>query len=425
MQNMELGIIGTSVWQQNMPLIESLTIDREQRTETLERIKTELGMDELVYLATCNRVEFIFATSEETSSVQLLHRLIDFFFKEGKSTSFFPNDFYQFRGKDAITHLFRTASSLESLVLGENQITGQIKTAQQDAFEAGLSGIVLNGLIQEALNIARKVKSKTSIGKGALSMASLASVELGKAMKSVDKPHLVLVGSGPMLVKMAKYINDNFSGRLLFVNRTVEKAEKLADEFGGKAMSLDEFRAAPPSVDAIISATAAVEPVFDKSFLERISLHCKNVVCVDLAVPRDFSLDFQGQRQLILIDIPWLKPKSQTSLRQKFVEAGKADEIVRTAVNDYLSNRVEISLKPIFNESFQESMELAQKAFGDLFSKRVQSLEKDDQEAVLRLVAKLIGQSTFGPIKRLSRQMANGRQEIDVDELGGIRRQAV
>jgi len=422
---MELGIIGTSVWQQNMPLLENLTIDREQRPEILNNLKSRLGLSELVYLATCNRIEFIYATTEKKDANKLLHSLIDYFFSDGKTISFFPNDFYSFTGKDAVTHLFRTTSSLESLVLGENQITGQIKDAHQDAIEAGLAGPALDCLIREALNVSRKVKSQTSLSKGSISMASLASMELCKALASVASPLIALVGSGPMQSKTARYIRDNLSADLIFVNRTVEKVVKLAEEFGGRAISLEEFQNNPAPVDAIVSATAAAEPVFGCSFLGKLTQNGKPVVCVDLAVPRDFSSDFNHSEQITLIDIPLLKSKSEGSLRQKFVEAGKANEIVREAVDTYLSSRIEVSLKPIFHDSYQESIELAQRALGDLFAKMNTSLPQDDRDAVVRLVTKLIGQSTFGPVKKLSRRMIEQKSAFESEASRDMLRKAI
>lgn len=422
---MEIGIIGTSVWQQNMPLLEKLTLDRDQKNDILIEIKALLDLDELVYLATCNRVEFIYVTSRPNRGARIMHRLLDFFFSERRDISFFPNDFYHFEGKEAIIHLFRTASSLESLVLGENQITGQIKQAYQDASEAGLVGPALDSLIQEALNVARKVKSQTSLGEGSLSMASLAGIELSAGLGSIENPVVALIGSGKMQVKLAKFVRESLGGRLLFVNRTFSKAEDLADEFGGEAMPLDEFLQSPPAVNAIVSATASVEPIFDRDFLDRLPGDGRRVVCIDLAVPRDFCLDFVDDERVTLVDIPALKAKSQGSLRQKFVEAGKANEIVRNAVSKYLSNQIEVSLKPIFQNTYRETLETAEKALGDLFAKRVTSLPKEDQEAVLRVVTKLIGQSTFGPVRRLSQQLVEKGQELHLPDAATDFRQAV
>ena len=139
---MEFGIIGTSIWQQNMPLLEKLTLDRETKIEQLQQLKEVLGIDELIYLSTCNRVEFFYANEESNDRGNLLHRLIDFFFADGSDMNFFPNDFYNYTGKEAITHLFRTVSSLESLVVGETQITGQFKDAFQEAFDNKLAEVI-------------------------------------------------------------------------------------------------------------------------------------------------------------------------------------------------------------------------------------------------------------------------------------------
>ena len=114
---MSIGIIGTSIWQQNNRLLHRMTICSESRQTKLEEIKSALGVDELIYLSTCNRIEILYSAPDSVQPSQVLHRLIDFFFKGKNDIPFFPNDFYNFQGRDAISHLFRMVSSLESLVI--------------------------------------------------------------------------------------------------------------------------------------------------------------------------------------------------------------------------------------------------------------------------------------------------------------------
>lgn len=415
----ELGIIGTSIWQQNMPLLECLTVNREDKTEVLQRLKSALGIDELVYVATCNRVEFIYLTSGEGDwrGAQLLHRLIDFFFVGNRKASFFPNDFYHYTGREAVTHMFRTTSSLDSLVIGETQIAGQVKTAHQEAADSGLSGPGLAKLVGEALNVARKVKRETSIGEGALSMASLATNELQEALGSEEKPLIALIGSDAMRTKIAKHINSSLGGNLIFVNRTIERAEVLAEQFGGTAMTLDDFRENPGPVQAIVSSTAATEPVFDSAFLDKLDHLDSPVVCIDLAVPRDFSIDFNGIGKVKLIDIPMLKAKGQGSLRNKFIEASKATEIVRSSVSQFLSSQIESSIRPIFYDSYKEALQLAEQALDDLFDKRAKALGREERMAVTRLVTKLIGHSSFQPAKMLSNFLVEVQSDLSFGEL--------
>ncbi len=243
---MELGILGTSVWQQNQALLERLTLDREGRNEQLAQLKSALQISELVYIATCNRVEFMYTTSDSLSGNQILHRLIDFFFRDSRDINFFPNDFYHFTGREAITHVFRTVSSLESIVVGETQITGQFKQAVEDAQAAGLAGMYLEKLADEALNVAKRVKRETGIGNGSLSMASLAFEEMQTNLSGHGDCTIALVGAGEMTRKVAAYINKANLGSLIFVNRTVEKANALAEEFNGKSCSLEAFRTERP-----------------------------------------------------------------------------------------------------------------------------------------------------------------------------------
>ncbi|MEW6050957.1 MAG: glutamyl-tRNA reductase [Candidatus Zixiibacteriota bacterium] len=416
---MQFGIIGTSIWQQNMPLLERLTLERGKKHTFLAELKQVLGLNELLYLATCNRVEFMYAINGEDQGERPLHRLIDFFFAGQHDVGFFPNDFYHLTGREAITHLFRTVASLESLVVGETQITGQFKQAWQDSAADGLSGPVLADLAEKALQIARKVKRETSVGEGALSMASLAASELQRHLQANMQAVVALVGTGAMTRKLASYIKDFTLGDIVFVNRTLENARPLAQEFGGTAVSLEVFLRQPTGVDAIISATAASEPVFDCTFLDRLTASTNPVLCIDLAVPRDFSIEFERDSRVRFIDIPILKSRCNGNLRQKFVEVGKASEIVREAVNSYLSGRMELSLKPIFHDSYKESLELADRALNDLFAQKLTSLQHDEREAVKRLVTKLIGHSSFQPVRVLSERLAQMRSGLCPNDLGG------
>jgi glutamyl-tRNA reductase len=420
---MNYGIIGTSIWQQNMPLLEKFTIDRASRRSDVVRLKKALGVDELVYLATCNRVEFIYASKTKVSSGKLLHRLIDFFLCGERDISFFPNDFYHFVGREALVHLFRTAASLESLVVGETQITGQIKQAHQDSIEYGTAGRFTSSLVQEALQVAKRVKRETSIGVGALSVASLAATELRDRLANAGNSVIALVGAGPMTAKMARYIVENGLGTLVFVNRTVAKAEALAQEFGFEARSITEFLSSPGTCDAIVSATAATEVVFDKTFLAKLPVREQPLICVDLAVPRDFGIEFSLDPRVFLIDIPYLKSRGNGNLRQKFVEASKANEIVRESVTKYLSDRVESALKPIFHDSYRESLELADRSLESLFATTLASLGEEERSAIKQAVVGLIGHSSFQPVKLLSDRLASAN--MDLAEPVPIRREAV
>lgn len=404
------GIIGTSIWQQNLPLIEALTFDREDRDQVLARLKDRLGLTELIYLATCNRVEFLYVMDDRHVRGNLLHRLLDFFFAEKQSVSFFPNDFYHYTGTEAIRHLFRTVCSLESLVVGETQITGQFVEASEEAARCGLSGPTLGLLSREARRVAKRVRRETEIGSGAVSMASLAASVLIEELDTTQHLRIALVGAGPMTHKCAAYVQKHLDCELVFVNRTAEKAVELADEFDGSAVSLQDFVNVPGAVDAIITATAAKSPIFGRDFLNQINEPGSKTVCLDLAIPRDFSDDFNNDELVTLVDIAELRAREQRNVRNRFVKVNRANEIVMEEVEKFVSNRIEVTLKPIFHRSYQDSVEMAQQALDDLFTNRLPSLDEAGRKEVSRMVNKLLGHSCFQPAKLLSDHLAN---EID------------
>ena len=412
---MTVGIIGTSVWQQNLPLIEKLTIDREIRDDEIARLKQKLDLTELIYLATCNRVEFIYVQNDQSNTKNPLHSLLDFFFSKGHDISFFPNDFYHYTGKEAVSHLYRTVSSLESLVIGETQITGQFTDAWTWSKESSISGPILDSLSRNALRVAKRVRRDTDIGRGAVSMASLAMNALISNLTNNEKPRIAITGSGPMTVKCAQYLQKNIECDLIFVNRTVSKAEGLAERFKGELLSLKSFKEDPGKVDAIISATASQCVIFNSDFLNRLSLTNDKVTCIDMAIPRDFSEDFADSDIITLVDIAELRAREQKNLRHRFVKVSRANEIVAEEVEKDYANRIETTLKPIFHQSYQESLAMAENAFSDLFEKRVTSLDESDRKAVMNLVAKLLGHSSFQPAKMLSDHLSD-RAELLLSE---------
>lgn len=414
---MNIGIIGTSIWQQNTRLLEALTLERDAREVVLCELKRALGVDELIYLSTCNRVEFIYHKVGRHDSSALLHRLIDYFFRGNREISFFPNDFYHFTGRDAVAHLFRLTSALESMVIGESQISAQLKAAVDDALEFGIIGPMLQDATEEAYLVAKRVKRETALGCGSVSMASLANDELTQHLDPKKENLIALIGAGPMTRKTAKYISDSGLGQILFVNRTVDKVREFVEIYVGRAVSLDDFLEGPVNVDAIVSATAAREPVFGRDFLDKLEENPNSVLCVDLAIPRDFDECFSDSEKVKLIDIPYLRTKSDGNLRQKFIETSKASDIVREAVNEYMSRKIEVSLKPVFRNSFEESLELSERAFEDLFRKKLTGLTDEERQAILRLMTKLVGHATYQPARWLSEELAQSQAEASVAKI--------
>ena len=248
-------------------------------------------------------------------------------------------------------------------------------------------------------------------------MASLAINALRLELFDRENPRIALVGTGTMTVKCAAHLRQGKACELIFVSRTESKAAILANRFDGESRSLDEFLNDPGRLDGIVTATAARGTVFGGDFLSRIDDIQAPLICIDLAVPRDFSEEFDASDMTVVVDIAALRTREQRNLRKRFVKVGNAGEIVEEEVDRFFAERIEVSLKPIFRQSYQESVAMAEEAFTDLFNSRITVLSQEERQTVLRLVTRLIGHTCFQPAKALSDQLADRAEYLLSDDV--------
>ncbi len=389
-----LNIIGTSIAKGNMALLERLTISPQDRPKLLPELKKRLDVSELVYLATCNRVEVTTICDTHITAATIRNRVLDFFLAGGRDFEFTPADLYQLSSGEAVRHLFRVASSLESLVVGETQITGQFKDAYQECSNLNLVGERLELAMQKALHTARHVRNETDIGNGSLSIASLVMNELEEKGDLSGITKVALVGSGEMSSKMGRYLQGWGVRNLLFVNRTLDKARQLASRFSAKAVALDEFTANPDAIDVIVSATSASLPIFNTTFLKRLQILKKKITCVDLAIPRDFADEFKTAEYITYIDILELQRRQKDNLRNRFMEMDKASNIIDQEVRDYQRAQFESDLRPVVRKSFEESLQYALNQCDVLFSSRLNGQSPDEVRVFKALIRRVVGFSS-------------------------------
>ncbi len=392
--NTIIRAIGVSISGGNMQLLERLTIAPEERSEELLKLKAELGVEELLYLATCNRVEFIVASHEDLAATDVRNRLLDYFFRSGRDIQFQPSDLKIANGAAAMRHVFRVVSALESLVVGETQITGQFKNSLKEGLELGIIGTRLEPFATEALQVARLVRNETDLGRGSVSMASLVMGELEEKGVLNGETRVALVGSGEMTVKVATYLKKFKVKDVLFVNRTVSKAQQLAKRFGGRAICIEGFLAAPPQLDVIVSATSAPQALFGQEFHDRLHSVEQDVYCIDLAIPRDFTETFDCSTKTHLIGISDLQSKKDTNLHKKFREVDKAREIVDGAVSQFQRSHIERTIRPALKESYHLSMEFALKTSAKLMATHLVDSPPEVQAHIEALMRKVVGFSS-------------------------------
>jgi glutamyl-tRNA reductase len=402
-----LGIVGVSIHSQNLNLLEQLTIAPEDRASKLSALKHAADLSELVYLATCNRVEFVFTAANGVQITDVRNRILDFFFQGNKDVAFSPDDFSTKSGLEAVRYIFTVASALDSLVIGEAQILGQMKEAFANAIDNNLAGDKLSRIFQHAFKVAKKVRTDTDLGKKSVSMISLVTSLIGEVIQAEGNVPVALIGVGEMTNKLARFLVDRHDTHLLFVNRTVEKAEKLAALYGGQAMALETFLTEPPQVRIIASATSSPEAIFTAETTRNLIETNGRMLFIDLAIPRDVVLEKDVEKGIEIYNISDLKQISEQNRRQRFRDVDKAHEIVTGEVVSYHKGKIEEELRPVFSLSYEESKEFADKGLARLFETRLEHLSAEDRAIINHWVDKLVSYASFLPARAMAERIAS------------------
>lgn len=289
------------------------------------RLKIGAGLSEVVLLSTCNRVEIYGVTENAVGSAESLFRWIN---PGGKDLS--PHLFLH-EGADAVRHLFSVASGLDSMMIGETEITGQVKHAYQTAQAAKLTGGVLNRVFQKALQAGKEIRTRTQIGRGAISVGS-AAVEMAEKIFGSDlsRQTIMIIGAGKMGEACVRHLAKKGNRTVLVSNRSFERAQGLAAEFGGRALRLDECLPAMTDADIVVSSTGCPETILHREEIEAVMKSRRNrrLVLIDIAVPRDIEPEVQKVNGVYLYNIDDLEALVRENVRQREQELEQCRAIV-------------------------------------------------------------------------------------------------
>lgn len=372
---MQIALVGTSFRQVGFEELGHLTLAPDDR-QVRALLREALGAEELVYLATCNRVECYVAAHRLEPAEALRQRAAGFFTTlKGEAD---PEWFTVKTGAATVEHLFSVASSLESLVTGETDIVRQLRRAAEAAREADLDGPALQRLFERAGRCARRVYARTGLGSKPVSVATLAVQKIQRHFGPAGPSTSVLVGSGDMIQEVAGALS-RYSGERVFVNRTRRGAVELAERFGGRPMSLAEFCAHPLSeIDLLFSATSAPEPVIPAHALlpaiENRGVRPPLIVC-DLGVPRDVDPSLEGHEGLILLALEHLEVLADLNRRRLEEELRQARELVS-------EEAARVSREDRFRALAGESTQA-------ILEGRLGHLSEADRETILRFAKQL------------------------------------
>ena len=332
---MNLILIGMNHKTAPLEIRERLSLACGDSINPLIEIMNIPQIKEAIYLSTCNRVEVLAHAVDEKSAVE---KLKTFIFNHGNLS---PEDMtrclYLYYDHDAVRHLFRVASSIDSMVMGEPQILGQVKDAYRTAIEHNATGVMLNKIIHHAFRTAKRVRTETGIASNAVSV-SFAAVELAKKIfGNLKGKTILLIGAGEMSELAAKHLINYGVEKIFITNRTYARAVQIADNFHGTAIEFDRLQEKIQDVDIVISSTGAPGYVIDVSMIAATLRRRKNrlLFLIDIAVPRDIDPAVGEIDNVYLYNIDNLQDIVDSNLQIRKKEAEKADTIIDEEVSNY------------------------------------------------------------------------------------------
>jgi glutamyl-tRNA reductase len=397
---MKLLVTGVSHKTAPVAVRESLAFREESLPDSLAELKSRGGVIEAMILSTCNRVEITLTTDDASDP----GALVDTFLAELKGidlTALQPH-LFRHEGRDAIHHLFRVAASLDSMVVGEPQILGQLKTAYGAAKDCGAVCGWLDGLMTRAFSVAKRVRSETGIGQMAVSV-SYAAIELArKIFGSLSNRTIMIVGAGKMSELAAKHLRRSGVSHVFVTNRTHERSIEMAKLFQGTPVEYTRFLSMLPEMDIVIASSAAPHYILTKEDMQRVIAARRNkpMFLIDIAVPRNIDPAVNQIDNVFLYDIDDLQEVVNSNLRERHKEAERAEVMVAEEVDRMMARLKVAEVAPAIVQ-IQEQLERIRAAEIDKVRRKYGPFTPQQEEAMEALTRGIVNKVAHGPISEL------------------------
>ena len=394
---MRFQLIGVNHNSAPVEVRECLAIPESRLPDICRDLSAYPGIEEGMVISTCNRVEIVTHTSNGAANLRgFLH---DYFHVDPQELD--PH-LYEFRGKDAVRHLFRVASSLDSMVVGEAQILGQVKEAYATARAIGAVRGQLDQLFSRAFAVAKRVRSETAVGSSSVSIASVA-VELAKKIfGTLEGKTVFIVGAGKMSELAARHLMAHGCASIFVSNRTYERAVGLAQKFDGQAIKFDDLYNACDRADIVITSTGSPHAIFRREHGEQFLSRRKNrpMFFIDIAVPRDVSPEMAKLDGIFTYDIDDLQQAVTSHVADRRKEAELAEAIIANEVENFEAKLQTLDVVPTI-VSLQDHLETIRQAEVDRVRGRLGPLSPEQEMAVEALTRGIINKVMHTPITTL------------------------
>ncbi len=405
---MTLALIGVNHKTAPIALRERIAISRDELLETTRALGEMPGVNECMIVSTCNRVELLAALeSDSTDLLAFLHQ------RFGIDPVELAPHIYEHRDQEAVRHLFRMAASLDSMVVGEPQILGQVKEAFAVAKASGTVAGQLEHLLQSAFAAAKKARSETGIGSNSVSIASVAVDMARKIFGSLQGRTVFLVGAGKMSELAARHLIQQGAGSILVTNRTYERARRMAEEFEGaimpKVVAFEDLYDTASSADIVISSTGAPHHIFrpehGHTFLQR--RRNRPMFFIDIAVPRDVDPAMNKLDGIFVYDIDDLQQVAASHMEERSRQAIDAEALIDAEVHRFHARQRTVNVAPAIVALQRRAEEIRQTELQRIHT-RLESLTPEQLAAVEALTRGLVNKFLHPPMQALKQAAREG-----------------
>jgi glutamyl-tRNA reductase len=394
---MTLALIGINHKTAPLDLREKVAIARDELPDTTRALAAMPGVSECMIVSTCNRVEMLTAIdSPDTDPARFLAQHF------GVDLAQLEPHLYRHYDADAVRHLFRVAASLDSMVVGESQILGQVKEAFSVARASGTVGTELDHLLQGAFAAAKRVRTETEIGSNSVSIASV-GVELArKIFGSLQGRTVFLVGAGKMSELAARHLVQQGAGAILVTNRTQERARQLAEPFNGRVIPFEKLHETASEADIVISSTSAPHAIFTREHGQAFLHKRRNrpMFFIDLAVPRDVDPAMGKLEGIFVYDIDDLQQVAASHMEERSREAGDAEAMIAAEVERFQQRRRTVNVAPAIVSLQRQAEEIRQNELKRMHAK-LGVLTSEQLAAVEALTRGLVNKFLHPPMQAL------------------------
>jgi glutamyl-tRNA reductase len=405
---MTLKLIGVNHKTAPIALREKIAIGRDELAEATRALAATQGVTECMIVSTCNRVELLtVADGAETPVAQFLSRQF------GIDAAVLTPHLYEYHDKEAVSHLFHVAASLDSMVVGEPQILGQVKEAFAVARAAGTVSGQLEYLLQSAFAAAKKARSETGIGSNSVSIASVAVDLARKIFGSLQGRTVFLVGAGKMSELAARHLVQQGAGGILVSNRTAERARRMAEELHGpivpEVIGFDQLYEAASRADIVISSTGAPHPIFRPEHGHAFMHQRRNrpMFFIDIAVPRDVDPEMNKLDGIFVYDIDDLQQVASVHMEERSREAVDAEALIAAEVERFYQRQRTVTAAPAI-VALQKKAEEIRVAEIQRIHSRLGTLTAEQLAAVEALTRGLVNKFLHPPMQALKQAAREG-----------------